>query len=211
MVLAMDETRRAALEAELRDALREREQLTQRLNHVIAYLSARLGIPEPANDRFGIPVVGTGQPAPPPQAKPPAPSTSPPPRPAPPTPAAQGQPLVERPDPEELVREGEFSSLSRTEAAVAVLRRVGSPLTTAELYSAVVKGGVKVKDRGALYRSMYRVERITRVGTALWGLTEWSPQNGHRAQNADPAKETTESDKDATVPEHGERLDGVVA
>lgn len=200
----MDENRRAALADELGDAVRERE----RLNHVITYLSDRLGIPEPPNDRFGIPVVGAGQPAPPPQAKPPAPSTSPPPRPTPPS--AQRQPLVER-TPAELVREGEFSSLSKTEAAAAVLGRVGSPLTTAELHSAVAKGGVNVKDRGTLYRSMYRVDRFTRVGTALWGLTEWHPQNGQRAQNTDPVEEVTPPDKDAMVPGHGERLDEVDA
>jgi len=79
-------------------------------------------------------------------------------------------------------------------AAVAVLGRVGStrPLTTKELYAAVVKGGVKVKDRGTLYRSMYRTERIARVGTALWGLAEWypeqKPQDEEQAQEADRAE-----------------------
>ena len=75
-------------------------------------------------------------------------------------------------------------------AAAAVLGRVGSsrPLTTKELYAAVVKGGVKVKDRGALYRSMWRSGPITRVGTALWGLAEWypdqQPQDEGEAQDA---------------------------
>lgn len=42
-----------------------------------------------------------------------------------------------RPDPADLVREGEFSGLSPMKAAAAVLGRVGStrPLTTKELYA----------------------------------------------------------------------------
>jgi len=192
----MDESRKAMLEAELRDALREREQLTQRLNHVIAYLSARLGIPEPANDRFGIPAANAGLPSSP-TAPPTAPVPPPAPTPAPSsTPVTQQRTDVGRPDPANLVREGEFSGLSKTQAAIAVLGRVGStrPLTTAELYSAVVKGGVNVKDNGTLYRAMYRVDRIIRVGTALWGLAEWYPDR--KPQDEEPAQ-------DADLPEAG--------
>lgn len=211
----MDETRRAALEAELRDALREREQLTQRLNHVIAYLSARLGIPEPANDRFGTPTVNGGRSSSP-TASPTVPFRPPAPT---PEPAPLSDPTLQqpagggRPDPADLVREGEFSGLSPMKAAAAVLGRVGStrPLTTKELYAAVVKGGVRVKDRGALYRSMYRSERIAHVGTALWGLAEWYPdrkpqRDEEQSQDADRAEAGSgEADGRVMVGGHEER------
>jgi len=93
-----------------------------------------------------------------------------------------------------------------------VLGRVGStrPLTTAELYDAVVKGGLKVKDRGALFRSMYRSERIAHVGKALWGLAEWypdqTPEGENRAQTTDLAEvESVETDDRVMVGGHEER------
>jgi hypothetical protein len=205
----MDETRRAVLEAELGDALRERE----RLNHVIAYLSGRLGIPEPANDRFGLAAVGTTRsfgtvslpaaPPPPPAASLPATPS------APPAPKRQTN---GRPDPADLVRENEFFGWATTKAAVDVLRRVGStrPLTTKELYAALVKGGVKVKDPGTLFRSMYRSERIAHVGKALWGLAEWYPdqnqQDEEQAQDANGTEaESGEADGRVMVGGHEER------
>jgi hypothetical protein len=93
-------------------------------------------------------------------------------------------------------------------AAVAVLGRVGStrPLTTKELYAAVVKGGVKVKDRGALYRSMWRSEQIAHVGKALWGLAEWYPQGDEQAQGADHTEAgSAEADDHVMVGGHEER------
>jgi len=176
----MDETRRAVLEAELGDALQEREKL----NYVIAYLSGRLGIPEPSIDRFG----SSAMPSPVVTASPPTP-----------------QPRADsgRQHPSGIVREGEFSDTSATKAVIAVLGRVGPtrPLKTRELFAAITKGGASVKDPGTLYRSIYRDPRIVRVGKALWGLAEWYPD-----LDADHASDVAvEADGEEATAEHEER------
>jgi hypothetical protein len=89
------------------------------LSRQVAYLSARLGIPEPSNDQFGIPTVNGARTSSPevallrPQVRARAWTPTA-------TPAAKQDAPAGRPDPADLVREGEFSGLSAAKAAVSV-------------------------------------------------------------------------------------------
>jgi hypothetical protein len=90
-------------------------------------------------------------------------------------------------EPVDLVGDGEFFGQSSTEAAAEVLARVGRtrPLRTPVLYDAVVKGGVKVGSPDALYRSLFRNSKFTKVGKSLWGLTEWYPPGAVKSSRVD--------------------------
>lgn len=96
-------------------------------------------------------------------------------------------------EPVDLIGEGEFFGKSSTEAAIEILTRVGRtrPLKTQAIFEAISKGGVKVGAPDALYRSLFRNSKFTKVGKSLWGLTEWYPpgavkaaRNGRDAEDA---------------------------
>lgn len=159
----MSDARTETLRAELESALRKRT----RLDAVIDYLRDELGIQGPDPDG---PDPGAGEKASAaPQLNPNAPVTT-------------------------LVAEGEFFGMSGPKAAVALLERVGRsrPLKTDELFEAIVKGGVKVKDRQGFYRTLFRDPRFLKVGRSLWGLAAWYPESARKAAKADQEDEACE-------------------
>lgn len=91
--------------------------------------------------------------------------------------SSQSGPANPTADPVSMIGEGEFFGKSSTDAAAAVLERVGRtrPLKTQVLYGAISKGGITMSNDGALYRSLFRSPRFTKVGKSLWGLSEWYP------------------------------------
>lgn len=90
-------------------------------------------------------------------------------------------------EPADLIGEGEFFGKSSTEAAAEVLARVGRtrPLKTQAIFEAITKGGVKVGAPDALYRSLFRNSKFTKVGKSLWGLTEWYPTGAVKSARSD--------------------------
>ncbi len=90
-------------------------------------------------------------------------------------------------DPASLVADGEFFGQSATKAARAVLERLGRtrPLKTPEIYEAITKGGVKIKDMEVLYKSLQRSQVFLRVAKGTWGLSEWYPDRVRNAARKD--------------------------
>lgn len=142
----MDASQRAALEATLADAVNKRDEL----NVVINYLSAQLGQPPPSGGSpggGGLPVTSATQPG-------------------------SGT------TPVGAVAEGEFYGTSATKATATLMERMGRnrPLKTGEIYAAIKKGGVQIKNQDGLYRALHRDDRFQRVGSSLWGLSAWYPK-----------------------------------
>jgi hypothetical protein len=80
-------------------------------------------------------------------------------------------------NPVDAVNPGQFFGMSATKATRSLLEKVGRdrPLKTAEIYQAITKGGVVLKDREVLAKSLKRDKRFHRVGRGLWGLAAWYP------------------------------------
>jgi len=96
------------------------------------------------------------------------------------------------------INEGQFYGFSATRAAKVVLEMFGAtrPMKTDELYDAITKGGVKIKDAGVLYRSIVRDDDFMRVGRGIWGLSEWYPtarRSTRPSQNGEPPNDERES------------------
>jgi len=79
--------------------------------------------------------------------------------------------------PADEISKGQFSGKSATKAARHVLSLFGSdrPLKTQELFDALAKGGVRVKNANVLHRSLNRDDTFLRVERGLWSLSEWHP------------------------------------
>jgi len=76
-----------------------------------------------------------------------------------------------------MVNPGQFGGMSANKAASDLLRRVGRdrPLSTREIYDAITKGGVTIKDTDVLAKMMKRSGRFHRPVRGRWGLAEWYP------------------------------------
>lgn len=172
----MDASQKAAAEAMLADAIRNRDEL----NVVIRFLSAQLGKPAPSG---GGPGGGLNSDA-----------SS--------TPAAPGAPPVT------LVGEGEFHGQSAPKATIELLNRVGRtrPLKTGEIYVAIKRGGVQIKNQDGLYRALHRDGRFRKVGVSLWGLEAWYPPRPKGAKDDDHDEPDGQPDDD-----HGAQLEEVEA
>jgi hypothetical protein len=145
----LTEAHRAALQIELDEALRERE----RLDNVIAYLAERLGAdPNEVRKHISASDSGTG---------------------------TETQKIELKGDVVAQVNPGQFYGFAAGKAAVQVLEMAGEghPLRASEIYRAVKKGGVTIKDGEMLGRAMRRHKDILRVGRGLWGLRKWYPAN----------------------------------
>lgn len=93
------------------------------------------------------------------------------------------------------VNPGQYGGMSGNNAAAELLEAVGRnrPLTTREIYDAITKGGVKVKDAEVLAKMMKRSGRFHRPVPRRWGLIEWYP-------NAARAKGSADTDDDDQEP-----------
>ena len=76
------------------------------------------------------------------------------------------------------INDMQYFGLSANKAAAEVLHMVGKsrPLTTRELYEAITKGGISVKDTDVLGKMMKKSPLFHRLGEGRggrWGLAEW--------------------------------------
>jgi hypothetical protein len=73
---------------------------------------------------------------------------------------------------------GAFYGLSRPQAASALLKRYGKPLTTNEIFEALRDSGFDVSGKNAfngLYTALSRAADVRKVAPNTWGLREWYP------------------------------------
>jgi hypothetical protein len=146
-----------------------RQVLTEELEEAIKERDRLTAFIELLGERLGVPIAGPNGPAPSGTQEP----------------AAAG-------DPASAVAEGEFYGMSAPKASKALLQKFGRsrPMKTDEIFEAVTKGGVKIKESGTLYRSLFRDEAFHRVGRGVWGLSEWYP-NARRDATDDAEQETS--------------------
>jgi hypothetical protein len=147
----MDETRREALEAELADLIAER----QKIDSLISYLSARLGVTAPEQSQS---MVGAGA-----------------------TPTSADAEPTDLVNPGEFYG---FSAPKAARTVLERIGRT-RPLSTRVLLAAIRKGGVKLGGKspeGGLYRSLDRDDTFMRVGRGIWGLTEWYPARSRKTK-----------------------------
>ena len=78
--------------------------------------------------------------------------------------------------------------------------RVGPnrPLKTDVIFWAISRGGVDSKDKGVLYRSLFRDSgTFQKVGRGLWGLSAWY---GGKRKKAIPSPDEPTSDEEEAEP-----------
>ena len=113
--------------------------------------------------------------------------------------------------PAESVGKGQFQGKSATKAARQVLGLFGPerPLRTQELFDALAKGGVRVKNANVLHRSLNRDETFCRVERGLWGLSEWQGDATDGAGD-EPDRQPSRSAQAVPplLPDEGEAADG---
>jgi hypothetical protein len=77
------------------------------------------------------------------------------------------------------IQKGEFYGLSRPQAAVAVLKKLGKNLTTNEIFEILKESGYEgLSSKNAfngLYTALIRSSEITKVAPNTWGLREKYP------------------------------------
>lgn len=76
------------------------------------------------------------------------------------------------------IQRGEFYGLSRPQAACALLRKVGKPLTTTQIFEGLRDASYDVSGKNALnglYTALSRVADVRKVAPNTWGLREWYP------------------------------------
>jgi DNA-directed RNA polymerase delta subunit len=76
------------------------------------------------------------------------------------------------------VHPGEFYGLSRPQAATALLRKVGKPLTTTQIFEGLKEASFDVSGKNALnvlYTALKRSGDVRKVAPNTWGLREWYP------------------------------------
>lgn len=76
------------------------------------------------------------------------------------------------------IQRGEFFGLSRPQAASALLRKVGKPLTTTQIFEGLKDASYDVSGKNALnglYTALSRAADIRKVAPNTWGLREWYP------------------------------------
>jgi len=76
------------------------------------------------------------------------------------------------------VHPGEFYGLSRPQAATALLRKVGKPLTTTQIFEGLKEASFDVSGKNALnvlYTALTRSGDVRKVAPNTWGLREWYP------------------------------------
>ena len=166
----MDESRQARLQAELEVALQKRRRLDAAIEYMQEELRGAVSVPSPTPDGGGGGTPDGG------------------------TPSAAT-------DPAQVVTAGAFYGMSGPKAAKALLQNFdrSRPLTTDEIFDAIVKGGcTKVSSKDVLYRSLFRDAAFLKVGRGVWGLAEWYPPGARKAAKADAEKEAAELGLDDT-------------
>jgi hypothetical protein len=76
------------------------------------------------------------------------------------------------------IGKGEFSGMSRAEAAIALLTKLKRPLSTSEIYKAIEESGLDMSGKNALtslYTALMRHPDTRRVAPNTWGLKAWYP------------------------------------
>jgi hypothetical protein len=112
--------------------------------------------------------------------------------------------------PADAIGRGQFEGKSATKAARQVLNLFGSerPLKTQELFDALAKGGVRVKNANVLHRSLNRDDTFCRVERGLWGLSEWQSDAGRATPEDQPGGASNgDSEVFAPLAHEGEAAD----
>jgi hypothetical protein len=76
------------------------------------------------------------------------------------------------------IQRGEFFGLSRPQAASALLKKWGKPLTTTQIFEGLKDASYDVSGKNALnglYTALSRTADIRKVAPNTWGLREWYP------------------------------------
>ena len=92
------------------------------------------------------------------------------------------------------------------------------PLKTDVIFKAIKKGGVEISSKEVLYRSLTRDDSFHKVGRSIWGLAAWYPNAVRRskrdaiiddeAEGETPAEATTPDPRNGSLPD--EKLKEVV-
>jgi hypothetical protein len=75
-----------------------------------------------------------------------------------------------------VIRSGQFEGMSRSQAAIQLLREVDRALTTPQIFEFLKTGGADMSNKNslnALYTALKRTSEIQRVKPNTWGLKEW--------------------------------------
>lgn len=112
--------------------------------------------------------------------------------------------------PADAIGKGQLEGKSATKAARQVLRMFGPerPLKTQELFDALAKGGVRVKNTNGLHRSLNRDATFRRVERGLWSLAEWYPKPDRERTHPDPAGPAQEPGEVEGAPSSAETARG---
>lgn len=117
---------------------------------------------------------------------------------------SEASPLIP-PDLSTIVQKGEFSGMSRPQAATALLRKVNRSLSTNEIFELLKESGLDMSGKNAftaLYTALSRNSDVRKVAPNTWGLKEWSSQP-MGVKKSDPAVD----EDDAAIPFPGPDVD----
>jgi hypothetical protein len=74
------------------------------------------------------------------------------------------------------IASGQFAGLSRSQAAIQLLKQVDRALTTPQIFEFLKSGGADMSNKNslnALYTALKRAPEIQKVKPNTWGLKEW--------------------------------------
>lgn len=92
-------------------------------------------------------------------------------------------PPVEEDEPEEFtvfIPPDHFKGMSRSQAAIQLLKMADRPLTTPQIFEMLKAGGADMSNKNslnALYTALKRTHDTQRVRPNTWGLKEWRKKN----------------------------------
>lgn len=96
------------------------------------------------------------------------------------------------------VQRGEFYGMSRSQAAVALLKKTGKlALTTNEIFEALNESGLDMSGKNAfngLYTALSRTAEVRKVAPNTWGLREWYPHLKDLKKKAGPNMNTEDQE-----------------
>ncbi len=106
-------------------------------------------------------------------------------------PNGEAAPVVQTPTTERPAEHGQrpYAEMPAHEAAVAVLRQTGKPLSTRDIAARMLAGGFRTKSPKRLRNSVFGVMDLKKnvfykAGVGMWGLVEWESR-----REAEPEQE----------------------
>lgn len=102
-----------------------------------------------------------------------------------------GTTAATQPMSEAIVYRGDFYGLSVPKAAQKLLKRVGRPLKTPEIFDAFVKAEYQMKGkapRSNIYTALVRSKDFVRILPDTWALAEWHPEIAAKQEAAKAKK-----------------------